>query len=53
MCFKKETQTQLFSCEFCEIWKNAFSYRGPPVAASGITGKSYGMYFEFLKLCQQ
>ena len=32
--FKKETLTQVFSCEFCEVSKNAFSYRTPPVAAS-------------------
>ena len=25
---------QAFSCEFCEIPKNTFSYRTPPVAAS-------------------
>ena len=25
---------QVFSCEFCEISKNTFSYRTPPVAAS-------------------
>ena len=31
---KKETLTQLFSCEFCEISKNTFSQRTPPVAAS-------------------
>ena len=31
---KKETLAQVFSCEFCEISKNAFSYRTPPVAAS-------------------
>ena len=30
----KETLTQLFSCEFCEITKNTFSYRIPLVAAS-------------------
>ena len=32
---KKETLQQVFSCEFCEISKNTFSYRTPPVAASG------------------
>ena len=30
---KKETLAQVFSCEFCEICKNTFSYRTPPVAA--------------------
>ena len=33
---KKETLAQVFLCEFCEISKNTFSYRTPPVAASGI-----------------
>ena len=32
--FKKETVAQVFSSEFCEISKNTFSYRTPPVAAS-------------------
>ena len=32
---KKETLAQVFSYEFCEISKNTFSYRKPPVAASG------------------
>ena len=33
---KKETLAQVFSCEFCEISKNAFSYRTPPVIASDV-----------------
>ena len=28
---------QLFSCEVCEIFKNFFSYRTPPLAASGVS----------------
>ena len=31
---KKETLVHVFSCEFCEISKNGFFYRTPPVAAS-------------------
>ena len=31
---KKETLAQVFSCEFCEISDNTFSYRTPPVAVS-------------------
>ena len=31
---KKETLTQVFSCDFCKISKNAFSYRTPPMTAS-------------------
>ena len=33
---KKETLAQVFSCEFCEISKNVFSYRTPPVIASDV-----------------
>ena len=33
---KKEILTQAFSCEFCEISKNTFSYRTPQVAASEV-----------------
>ena len=29
-----EILAQVFSCEFCEISKNTFSYRTPPVATS-------------------
>ena len=31
---KKEALAQVFSCEFCQIYQNTFSYRTPPVAAS-------------------
>ena len=31
---KKKTLAQVVYCEFCEISKNTFSYRTPPVAAS-------------------
>ena len=31
---KKETLVQVFSCEFCGISKNTFSYRTPQVVAS-------------------
>ena len=30
---KKETLAEVFSCQFCEIFKNIFSYRTSPVAA--------------------
>ena len=32
--FEKEALVQVFSCEFCEISKNTFSYRTPPVESS-------------------
>ena len=31
---KEETLALMFSWEFCEIYKNTFSYRTPPVDAS-------------------
>ena len=34
---KKETLTQVFSCEFCEIFRNTFFYRTPLVAASDLS----------------
>ena len=33
---KKETLAQIFSYEFCEISKNAFSHRTPPLAVSQV-----------------
>ena len=38
---------QVFSCEFCEISKNTFFYRTPPVAASA--GNSFHCWVLFLK----
>ena len=34
---KKETLAQVFSCEFCEISKDTFFHRKPPVAASELS----------------
>ena len=31
-----ESLAQAYPCEFCEIFKNSFFYRAPPVAASEI-----------------
>ena len=31
---KEETLTQVFSCKFCEISKNTFFHRSPPVGYS-------------------
>ena len=33
---EKETLAQVFYCEFCQIFKNIFSYSTPPMAASEI-----------------
>ena len=47
---KKETLAQVFSCEFCEISKNTFSYRTPPVAASVITWSRFArMKFQLVQ----
>ena len=40
---KKETLAQVFSCEFCEISKNTFLYRTPPVAAS-VCANDYSLH---------
>ena len=37
----KETLAQVVSCEFCEISKNTFFYRTPPVAASLVSTVRY------------
>ena len=42
---KKETLPQVFSFEFCEISKNTFPYRTPPVAASELF--QYGIMSSF------
>ena len=38
---QKETATQVFSCEYYEIFKNTLFYRTPPMAASGAYEKSH------------
>ena len=43
---EKETLTQVFSCEFCKISKNTFSYRRSLVAASVMTLKSDAKFEE-------
>ena len=42
---KKETLAQIFSCEFCEISKNNFSYRAPSVAKKSISKLQKVCYF--------
>ena len=34
MFLKIPQNSQVFSCKFCEIFKNTFFYRTPPLAAS-------------------
>ena len=38
---KKETLAQVFSCEFCEIFKNIYFYRTPLVTASVFRNKTW------------
>ena len=40
---KKESPPQVFSCEYCKIFKNSFFYRTPLVPASRIE-----TFFEFV-----
>ena len=48
---EKETLARVFSYEFCEISKNMFSYRTPPMAASGIW--NIFLYFNFQRRQQE
>ena len=41
---KRETLAQVFSCEFCKIFRNIFSYITPPVVASGFIYSKRLMY---------
>ena len=43
---KKETLAQVFSCEFCEVFKNILFYRTLPVAASVMHGFSTRKFLE-------
>ena len=49
---KKGTLAQMFSCEFCEFFKNSFLYRTPPVAASEKRKHIYleGWHYETFKV---
>ena len=45
---KKETLPKVFSCDFCEIFKNIFSYRTTPVVVS-----SSSKFISFSTSCQR
>ena len=45
---KDEALAQVFSCEFCKISKNNFSYRTPPVAAPENTLLIYQFFWVIL-----
>ena len=42
---KKEAMTQVFSCEFCKVFKNTFLYKTPPVTASGLSKECQGFRY--------
>ena len=42
---KKEALVEVLCCEFSKISKNTFSYRTPPVAASGVSEWIYTLQF--------
>ena len=46
----KETPTQVFSCEICEIFKNTFFHRAHPVAASDNVTKNICLDYPELHL---
>ena len=49
---KKESLTQVFSCEFCKISKNTFFYRTPPddcFCRQEFSGWGYNVSFKLLK----
>ena len=52
--YQKETQTQVFFCEYCKIFKNSFFYRTLPVAASEVYERTLSLFLvdkaSFLKL---
>ena len=37
--YQKEVPTQMYSCEYCNIFENSFLYRTPLMAASGFLTK--------------
>ena len=47
---KKETVAQVFSREFCEISKNTFFHRTPPVSASELLKKCCFKLFQILQI---
>ena len=47
---KKETLTQVFSGELCEISKNTFFYRTPPIAASEVDALKIFIARKFVKV---
>ena len=50
---KKATLAQVFSCELCEISKNTFSYRTPPVAAFELKQQVNSSTMCSTKLCEK
>ena len=49
---KKETLILVFSCKFCKISKNTFSYRTPPVVVSVRWNDHSLSYFSLMHRCE-
>ena len=45
--YLKDTPAQVLSCEFCEIFKNSFFYRTPPVATFVTTKNTEKVFSHF------
>ena len=44
---KKESSTQVFSCEYCKVFSNSFFYRTPPLAVfDQILNKDHEVYLD-------
>ena len=48
--FKKEPLAQVFSFGFCDIFKNIFLYRTPPVANGRVSGNNRNLKITWNKL---
>ena len=50
---KKETLTQMFSCEFCQIFKNTFFIEHLRTASSVLNLKNYGLLKTLRKIIKK
>ena len=50
---KKETLTQVFSCEFCEIFKELLFYRTPLTTASAKSTLFQTFFGRYYKICRR
>ena len=50
---QKETSAQMFSCEFCEMFKNTFLQRTPPVAVCSTRSENITFYLHNISLASK